>query len=99
MIYTDREARLFRGVVVVIAFSTLAVAGLTYVQGTGNTTEILTAIVLAVILYAVGEWLLPVPLGPPRTPRPRPAPSRMSAWQRDPPATGAPSGIRSDRPR
>ncbi len=98
MIYTDREVRLFRGVVTVIAFVTLGVAGLTYLlqksTGTVNTPEILGAIILALILYGVGEWLLPVPLNPARTPRPQPAPPKMRPWRRDPPTGegGEPAG-------
>lgn len=107
MIYRDREVRLLRGLVAAVSFGTLAVAGLTYIQ-TGNSPsallqeEIIAAAVLAVLLYAAGEWLLPTPLLPPRTPRPAPAPLPMRPWRRDPTAVEAPTARvseGSDRPR
>ncbi|MDE1819450.1 MAG: hypothetical protein KGI98_01205 [Euryarchaeota archaeon] len=92
MIYRNRDIRLFRSVVVSVSFATLAVAALTYVQCSSTRPpscgpiepQILVAVVFAVILYGVGEWLLPVPLEPPRTPTPQPKPPRMRAWRRGP---------------
>ena len=107
MIYRDREVRLLRGVVAAVAFTTLAVAGLTYIQNANSVSpvlqeEIIAAVVLSVLLYVAGEWLLPTPLLPPRTPRPAPSPIPIRAWRRDPPAAEPPSaGLNegSDRPR
>lgn len=81
MIYSNREVRLFRGVVIAISFATLAVAGLTFLSSRSpNLPEIVAAVVLAVVLYLVGETLLPDSLPPPKTPPARDPPPAMEAW-------------------
>lgn len=84
MIYSDRDVRLFRGVVIAISLATLAVAALTYVSSrTPNIPEVVAALLLGLLLYGTAEWLLPLPLPPPRTPRPHDAPPPMQRWERD----------------
>lgn len=82
MIYNDRDVLFFRMCMIGLAFATLGVAALSFINKIAPDSETLTAVAAAMVLYGLVEVMLPKPLQ--RLPQVQPGPRRpLEPWKEE----------------